>query len=170
MENIDYSAMDQLIKNTVKEDGMKDKFLTFWIEKQFFAIPISDVVQIVQMQPITEIPEFPVYAKGIINLRESIIPVIDVRLRLEKDEISYTDHTCIIVTNIEQKLMGLIVDGVNEVTNIAEDEIAPPPNMSVDYVNTYLTGIARKNNKVILILDAKKILSHEQMEVLQDNL
>ena len=108
MDNTDLqmaaSAIEQ--SDTSEMDG---KYLTFWTDGQLFGVPIADVVQIVGMQNITNIPEFPHYAKGVINLRGSIIPLIDMRLRLAKQEAPYDERTCIIVTNIEQRDVGLTV-------------------------------------------------------------
>lgn len=147
----------------VDEDTLKDKYLTFYTDNQLYGIPISDVVQIVGMQEITQVPEFPSYAKGIINLRGTIIPIIDVRLRLRKEEIGYNERTCIIVTNIKGSHLGFIVDSVNEVTNIYNENISNPPQMGSDYVNTYITGIAKLNEKIILIIDLKKILNDKEI-------
>lgn len=150
--------------NAENTDTMKGKYLTFWTDKRLFGIPIADVVQIVKVQQITEIPEFPSYAKGIINLRGSIIPVIDIRLRIGKDEIAYDEHTCIIVTNISERYVGFIVDSVEEVAVIEDDEISAPPRMSEDYTNTFLTGIGKHEKRIVLLLDAQKILSENELE------
>jgi purine-binding chemotaxis protein CheW len=144
-------------------DEMAGKYLTFWTDNQLFGIPISDVVQIVGVQKITPIPEFPDYAKGIIDLRGSIIPIIDVRLRLHKQEIPYNEHTCIIVTNIQKNLVGLIVDAVDEVTQIEDEKISEPPKIATDVTNSYLTGIAKLEEKVVLLLDSEKILRNEEL-------
>ena len=92
-----------------------EKYLTFLIDKQYYAYPIKDVREIIEMQPITEIPEFPSYAKGIIDLRNKVVPIIDVRLRFYKPEIEYTERTCIIVLDIKDIQIGFIVDTVDEV-------------------------------------------------------
>lgn len=147
----------------VDEDTLKDKYLTFYTDNQLYGIPISDVVQIVGMQEITQVPEFPSYAKGIINLRGIIIPIIDVRLRLKKEEIGYNERTCIIVTNIKGSHLGFIVDSVNEVTNVYKENISSPPQMGTDYVNTYITGIAKLNEKIVLIIDLKKVLNDKEI-------
>lgn len=140
---------------------MHGKYLTFWIEEQLYGVPISDVVQIIGVQEITEVPEFPYYAKGIVNLRGSIIPVIDVRLRFGKMEIPYDERTCIIVTSINKVLTGFIVDSVDEVTDISDEEITPPPKASVEYADTYLTSIGKPGDKLVLLLDANKIIGEE---------
>lgn len=144
------------------------KHLTFWTDKELFGIPISDVVQIISMQEITPLPDFPEYAKGVINLRGNIIPVIDMRLRLKKPEAEYDDNTCIIVTSIEDTFIGFIVDTVDEVVDISSDRISPTPKVSKEVTNRYLTGIGQVGDKVVLLLDLSKILSRDEfMEVAQ---
>lgn len=139
---------------------MEGKFLTFWLDGQLFAIPIADVVQIVLMQPITPIPEFPFYAKGVIDLRGTMIPVVDVRLRLGLAEQDYSEHTCIIVTSIAGQLGGLIVDAVEDVTHLAQENVSPPPQLSGDSpaVDSFLSGVGRSGESVLLLLDAVKLL------------
>lgn len=145
---------------------MDGKYLTFFTEKQLFGVPISDVVQIVGMQEITEVPEFPSYAKGIINLRGSIIPVIDVRLRFGKQEKEYDERTCIIVTMIHESSVGFIVDAVDAVTDIDDGNISPPPRVAGEYTSSYLTGIAKHEGKVVLLMDTQKLLSNEILSTL----
>jgi len=162
MQNIKNNLKEEELD--IEEDTQKDKYLTFFTDNQLLGIPIADVVQIVGMQEITPVPEFPSYAKGIINLRGTIIPIIDVRLRLHKEEIAYNERTCTIVTNINGIFIGFIVDAVNEVINIDKKNISEPPKMGSDYVNSYIIGVGKISNKVILLLDTKKILSEKEVE------
>lgn len=148
------------------EDNLINKYLTFYVENQLFGISIADVVQIVGIQEITEVPEFPEYAKGVINLRGIIIPIIDVRLRMKKAEVPYDERTCIIVTNIDGSHIGFIVDSVNEVTDISEESISNPPNLGSDYVNIYITGIAKLENKIVLLMDIKKVLNEKEINLI----
>jgi len=150
----------------IEEDTLRDKYLTFFTDGQIFGIPIADVVQIVGVQEITPVPDFPSYAKGVINLRGTIIPIIDVRLRLHKEEIGYTERTCTIVTNINDVSIGFIVDSVNEVTNIDKNNISDPPNIGKDYINTYVTGVAKLEDKVVLLLNTQKMLSEKEIELI----
>jgi Chemotaxis signal transduction protein len=143
---------------------MRGKYLTFWTDKQMFGVPIADVVQIIGIQEITPIPNSPAYAKGVINLRGNIIPVIDVRLRFGKTESVYGERTCIIVTQLDDSLIGFIVDSVDEVTTIEDDNISPPPRVSKDRTNAFLAGIGKLENKVVLLLDTGKILNEEEIE------
>lgn len=152
------------------ESEMKGKFLTFFIEKQLYSIPISDVVQIVSMQAINEIPDSVKYMKGVINLRGSIIPVIDIRLRLGKPEKNYDERTCIIVVLIDHKEIGFIVDEVDAVVSIEDQNISAPPQISDDNNQNYLSGIAKLDSKVVLIMDASKILSRDTIIHIQDQI
>lgn len=142
-------------------DEMKDKYLTFLTDGQTFAIPISEVVQIVQMQKITEIPEFPMYAKGVIDLRGAMIPVIDLRCRLGKMEIDYDAHTCIIVMSIHDSLVGLIVDSVDEVARIEEENISPPPTLGTDTTSRFLEGLGKTPTGVVLMLSVERVIGED---------
>lgn len=142
---------------------MENKWLTFWMDSQLFGVSIAGVEQIIGMQPITGVPEYPPYARGIINLRGSIIPLIDLRLRLGRAEVAYNERTCIIINQVEDSQLGFIVDEVDEVVEIPADYISAPPRMGDDTVNRYLTGIARLvdangTEKMILCVDAAKII------------
>lgn len=154
--------LQSMIENDTSE--MDGKHLTFWMDKQLFGLPIAYVVQIIGMQEITEVPEFPFYAKGIINLRGAIIPLIDARLRLGKAEAAYGEHTCIIVTSMEERNVGVIVDEVDAVIAIEEEQIAPPPRLAGSS-DGYITGVAKLEGRVVLLMDIGKILSEDKLGV-----
>ncbi|WBY64342.1 chemotaxis protein CheW [Thermocaproicibacter melissae] len=156
----------EMIEETQEQKSAEgeQRYLTFWTASELYGIPISDVVQIISMQEITPLPDFPNYAKGVINLRGNIIPVIDMRIRLKKPEVEYTDNTCIIVTNIQDTYMGFIVDTVDQVTTIDPEDITPAPRVSKEVTNHYLTGIGQVNDKVVLILDLSKILTESEFK------
>lgn len=160
----------ELGNGSADSSEMEGKYLTFFTDGQLYGVPIADVVQIVGIQTITEVPEFPHYAKGIINLRGSIIPVIDIRLRLGKMEREYDERTCIIVTKIRESVMGFIVDAVDAVTNIDAEQIAPPPAISGLAGDAYLTGVAKHQGKVVLLMNTAKILSDDTLTTMMDQL
>ena len=154
-------------EETLNQEALSIKYLTFVIDKNSFAVPIADVVSILQMQEIVPVPEFPPYAKGVINIRNEIFPVVDVRIRLCKPEKEYTGTTCIIMVNINSQQVGLIVDAVSEVTDIPYDKIsAPPQGFSKDDVNSYLIGVANHNEQVILIIDSQKVVYDDDKNVI----
>lgn len=147
---------------------VEGKYLTFWTDSQLYGIPIAEVVQIVQYQQIVPVPEAPYYMVGIINLRGSIIPVTDVRIRFGKETKEYTERSCIIVTSIQNSTVGFIVDGVNEVTDIEPEYISETPAAARDYRNEYLTGIGKKGGRVTLLLDVSRLLSEEAMATMSN--
>lgn len=154
--------------NTIldENDTLTGKYLTFWTDNQLYGVPIADVVQIVGIQEITPIPEYPHYAKGIINLRGIVIPIIDIRLRFGKEEAEYNDHTCIIVANIKDNDIGFVVDEVDEVADIGEEGISKPPHMVGDITRGHLTGIVSMEGRTVLLLDTQKVIGDEEIGLL----
>lgn len=151
----------------LEEDTQKGKYLTFKLGKEMFGIEIRYVTEIIGMQPIAEVPEVPDYVQGIINLRGQIIPLIDVRIKFKKEAMKYHDRTCIIVINVEDVAIGLIVDEVAEVLSIPEENIVPPPEYKTGFQNRYIKSIGRVGEEVKLILDCEKLLSEDEMEMLE---
>jgi len=151
-------------ENEYEEDELNGKFLTFNLEEEVFGIDICFVTEIVGMQPVTKVPESPAYMKGIINLRGVIIPVIDARLKFKKDPVEYDERTCIVIINIDQISVGLIVDNVNEVVNIADEFISPPPVIRTGSEKGYIKGISRQGQKMQLLLDCENLFEREELQ------
>lgn len=155
--------------DVVEEDTQKDKYLIFSIGKQSYGIDIEYVIEIIGIEPITEVPELPDYIKGVINLRGKIIPVMDVRLKFKKEAKEYDDRTCIIVVEISNISIGLIIDRVLDVVNIEEKNISPQPKTSSnkDNANKYIKGIGKVQNEVRLLIDCYRLLEEEEIEELK---
>ncbi|EKQ55077.1 MULTISPECIES: chemotaxis protein CheW [unclassified Clostridium] len=162
--------MSELLENLIEneEDTQKDKYLIFSISKEYYGIDIKYVIEIIGIEPITEVPELPNFIKGVINLRGKIIPVMDVRLKFKKEEKEYDDRTCIIVVEIGNICIGLIIDRVVEVATIDENNISPPPKTSSnkDSFNKYMKGIGKTQNAIRLLIDCQKLLEQEEIEEL----
>jgi len=140
----------------------KDRYMTFNIDSEEYGLEISSVKEIIEMVPITRVPDSPEYVEGIINLRGDIIGVLDVRKRFSKIPKAYDAQTCIIVVEHEEYVLGLIVDSVNEVATIAESSIAAPPNAKLNHYNQYIRNIGRINEtEVVLLLDLEKLLQQD---------
>ncbi len=150
-----------------EEDSQRDKYLTFSLGNEFYGIEIKYVTEIIGLQPITEVPELPEYIKGIINLRGKIIPVMDVRLRFKKEFKAYNDRTCVIVVDIKDISIGLIIDSVSDVIAIPAEEVVPPPDLSRGG-NRYIQGIGKVGNDVKLLLDCNKLITDDELELLDN--
>lgn len=147
-----------------KEAAASRKYLTFLIDNQFYGFQINDVKEIIEMQEITPVPEFPDYAKGIINLRGLLIPVIDVRMRFCKNEAEYNERTCIIILNIRGTDVGYIVDTVDEVMDIDSENISAVPKLSDVSTRKFIEGVGKTPNKIVMLLSAKKMLNDEEVK------
>ena len=121
----------QDLETLEQEDIRQGKYMTFCIGSDVFGIELKYVNEIIQMQQIAPIPEVEHFIKGLINLRGKIIPVIDVADRFGKQLFEYNDRTCIIVIDVQNVVVGLIVETISEVVSIEEEDILPPPNVSL---------------------------------------
>lgn len=136
----------------------QDRFLIFTIDEQNYGIEIQYITEIIEIMPATVVPFLPSCMKGIINLRGSIIPLMDVRLRFGLPEKEYTDQTCIIVLDKDGVSLGLIVDAVQEVTNIPQDLRMPPP-LGQGEGSRYINGVANGQGQIQLLLDCDQLMS-----------
>lgn len=155
------SENDQLMLNedaVMEEDTTRDKYLTFTIDEEQYGIEISRVVEIITVPAIAWLPDNPEYIKGVINLRGSIIPVIEVRSRFRKVSKEYDSLTCIVVIDYENYTVGLIVDTVNEVMYIPEEKTSNPPSAKLKYQNQFIRNIGKIGDDVQLLLDLDKFL------------
>ena len=164
--------MTDIVENTIEyeEDTQKNRFLTYSLGKESYGIEIKYVIEIIGIQSITEIPELPEYVRGIINLRGKIIPVLDVRLRFNKEPKEYNDRTCVIVVDIDEVSIGLIVDRVAEVITIQEVDMVEPPQTNRGLSNTYIKKIGKIGNEVKLLLDCEKLLTANELDDLSEAL
>ena len=146
------------------EGGMQ--LVSFQLVDEQYGIEISKVREIILVGEITQIPQTPNYVKGLINLRSTVIPIIDLRLRFGLAESEPTDETRIVVTQVNGKTIGIIVDAVSEVLRISKDQIAPPPPTVAGCAQEYLVGLARRDNDLLILLDIEKILDEDMKEAL----
>jgi len=160
-------SLDNILQNAA-EDDMANKYLTFALGKEEFGIEICYVTEIVGMQKITAVPDFPDSFEGITNLRGRIIPIMNIRKCFKKEVVEYNDRTCIIILDINNVAFGVIVDMVSEVIEIPAENIAEPPKFSASASNRYVKGVAKTGDTIKLILDCKKILSEDQLNVLDE--
>jgi purine-binding chemotaxis protein CheW len=161
-----YEDLEQIDILNEDEDTQKNKYLTFNISTEDYAIEIKNVIEIIGIQKITEVPNVKKYIKGIINLRGIINPVIDVRMRFGIENKEYDDRTCIVVVHINGVSVGLIVDEVNEVVNISEDMISAPPKTNKGSQSRYIQGIARIGDNVKILLNINKLLYDEDSVII----
>lgn len=145
------------------------QLVVFGVGKELYGVGIDAVQEIVRVPDVTEVPDAPHFLEGVINLRGRIVPVIDLRKRLRLKGTERTKSTRVLVTDHESSkgggnTIGLLVDSVSEVLKIQPDAIEEPPEMVSAIGVEYITGVAKVEERLIILLDLKKILSVEEMK------
>jgi purine-binding chemotaxis protein CheW len=142
-------------------------YLSFKLGEEVFAINVSKVLNILEMSHITKVPKTPAYLKGVINLRGTVLPVIDLRIKFGLPENQATVDTSIIVLSIDKDnetiMLGVLVDAVREVLEFKTDEISPSPTIGTKYNSGFIEGMWRVDEKFIMILDIDKVFSVEEI-------
>ena len=142
------------------------KYLTFALGQEEYGLPVLRVREIIKMMDITVVPQVPAYVKGVINLRGKVIPVVDLRAKFGFAGIPYTDRTSIVVVQVAAAgtaaLMGVIVDAVSEVLNIAAEEIEETPEFGDSVRTDYMKGVAKVKGTVKILLDLDCILAGDR--------
>lgn len=144
------------------------KYLTFALAKEEYGLEILKVREIIGYMEITSVPKTPQYVKGVINLRGQVIPVIDLRAKFGLDETDVTEQTCIIVVEIEnagaQLSTGIIVDRVQEVLDIAGEDIEDTPEFGSNISSDFILGMGKVEGKVKILLDIGRVLAGSQLQ------
>ena len=162
----------QLSRKPGDAPGLAGKYLTFALQHESFGIDVLQVREIIRHATITAVPQLPAYFRGVINLRGKIIPVMDLRLRFEFSEVASLEQTCIVVVQVklpEGKTvpMGLVVDGVEEVINLAAADIEATPDFGGQICTDYILGIAKVKGAVKTLLDIDGVVGADTMKSLK---
>ncbi len=153
--------------NATKNVTAEGKFLTFALAEEVYGVEILKVKEIIGIMDITTVPQTPDYMKGVINLRGKVIPIIDLRSKFSMQEIEHTQETCIIVVEVYKALIGIVVDSVAEVLYIKGEEIEPAPSFGQEIDTNFILGLGKTKGKIIILLDIDKVLSSEELEMVE---
>jgi purine-binding chemotaxis protein CheW len=140
------------------------QLVVFRLGKELYGVNIASVQEIVRVPEMTEVPDAPVFLEGVINLRGRIVPVVDLRKRLNLPTAGKTKASRVLVTESEGKAVGLLVDAASEVLKISIEAIDEPPEMISAIGVEYIIGVAKLEDRLIIILDLRKILSLEDIK------
>jgi len=150
------------MRNRSKTTGSM-QLVSFKLGDETYGIEITKIREIILVGEITCVPETPHYIKGLINLRSSVIPVIDLRARFSLAENELTQDSRIMVLNVGQRTIGIMVDSVNEVLRVSEEQISPAPPTVTSLGNQYMTGLVRLENQLLILLDVDRLFSGESI-------
>ncbi|MEW9079912.1 chemotaxis protein CheW [Terrisporobacter glycolicus] len=146
------------------ENRIDDLYMVFVVNNQKYALSSKYIIEIIEMLPITKVPFLPKYMKGIINLRSTIIPVMDARMRFDIEPINYDERTCIIIIENNNNKIGLIVDTVNEVIHISSEKNMNMDSSQDEGKSNFIKSVSEINNDVQLILDCDSL-----MKIVEEN-
>jgi purine-binding chemotaxis protein CheW len=153
-------------------DERAGKYLVFALGREEFGIRVMNVREIMGIQDITAVPHTPAYLKGVINLRGKVIPVVDLRTKFGLPSVEHTQRTCIIVVQVLQDshsmLMGIIVDGVAEVLNLAPSDIEDTPDFGHGVSTPYLLGMAKVKDRVKILLNIDEVMATQELQHIGD--
>lgn len=157
-----------------KEEGVVackgGKFLTFSLGKESYGLGILQVREIIRLPEITQVPCMPAYMRGVINLRGKVVPVVDLRAKFGLSSDGQGERTCVIVVELSARgktLMGLMVDAVEEVSNIPPGDIEPTPDFGIRLNTSYILGMAKVKGVVKTLLDIDKVICEEAFKGLR---
>ncbi|SEB02957.1 purine-binding chemotaxis protein CheW [Thalassobacillus cyri] len=152
------------MSTTVEEDL---KVIVFELNKEEYAVPVQQVGSIERTQAITRVPNTADFVKGVINLRGVVTPVIDLRTRFGMKESDQSENTRIIIVYMDDIKVGMIVDAANDVTDIPGAMVEPPPSVVGTVETDYIRGIAKLEDRLLILLDLHKVLHEDEIEVIK---
>ncbi|MBJ6750602.1 chemotaxis protein CheW [Geomonas anaerohicana] len=148
------------------------QYLTFKLEDELFALDIGKVREVLDFTSITKVPQTPDYMRGVINLRGSVVPVVDLRLKFGMAMAEQTVNTCVIIVEVELEgekvVMGAMADAVQEVMDLEPDQIEPPPRIGTKLNTDFIKGMGKHNEQFIIILDIDKVFTSGELELVQE--
>jgi purine-binding chemotaxis protein CheW len=151
------------------EPSSRHQYLSFSMGGADFAVGILQVKEILQFESITPIPSLPASIRGVINLRGSVVPVVDLSVKCGRGETIVSSRTCVLVVEValdgRPAVMGVLADGVTEVLELGHDDIEPPPDFGARVQIPYLVGVGRVGQGFVLLIDLDRILAADEQEV-----
>ena len=147
------------------------QYLTFKLDDEIFALDVAKVREILDFTTVTKVPQTPEFMRGVINLRGSVVPVIDMRLKFGMRMTEKTVDTCIVVVEItlgnETSILGALADSVQEVVDMEPDQIEPAPRIGTKLNTDFIRGMGKREGKFVMILDIDKVFTTEELMIAQ---
>lgn len=145
------------------EGGLKKRYLTFFVKDEQYGIEISHIKEIIAMMKTTPVPRTPDFVEGVINLRGSIIPIVDIRSKFEIEKKEHDMNTAIIINEVEGVNIGFVVDRVEDVITFDDNDLSAPPKFGAHIDTSFIMNIAELESDVIMILDMAKLFAEDEL-------
>jgi len=141
----------------------RQEFLTFTLGHEEYGIEILKVQEIRSYEQVTKIANSPDFIKGVVNLRGTIVPIIDMRIKFNLGDPTYTEFTVVIILNVADRVVGMVVDSVSDVIALAPDQIRPAPDFSSTFDVRYITGLGTVDERMLILVDIEELMSSSDM-------
>lgn len=162
------------MNNDTMTNRVANKYLTFVLATEEYAVDILRVQEIKGWSKVTKMPNTPHYICGVINLRGTIVPIIDLRLRFGLDRLEYGPMTVVVVVKVlsngKERIMGVVVDAVSDVYDVMENEIKPPPDFGTVISIEFVKGLATVEEKMVIVLDIDRLLNSQELAVMEQRM
>ncbi|MBS3910189.1 MAG: purine-binding chemotaxis protein CheW [Actinobacteria bacterium] len=145
--------------------GAGDQFVTFALDNEKYGVEVLKVQEIIGYQGFAKVPNVPPFVKGVLNLRGSVVPVVDLRLKLNMKPREYDNFTVILIMEVRERVVGIIVDAVSDVVNLSPEDIQQTPDFSSGIRVDFIKGMGRKDEELIIILDIDRVLSSNELQL-----
>jgi len=166
MAQTENTAPSQVINTLV---GNAREYLTFKLGNEEYGIDILKVQEIRGYDQVTPIANSPSFLKGVINLRGTIVPIIDMRIKFGVSKAEYDQFTVVIILNIAHRVVGIVVDSVSDVTPLSSDQIRPTPELSGAVDTSYIDGLASLSERMLILLDIEKLMMSRDMGLYENS-
>jgi len=151
-------------ENSAGGSTVSSEFLSFTLGEEEYAIDILKVQEIRGYDAVTVIANTPDFIKGVINLRGTIVPIVDMRIKFHLGTVEYTQLTVVIILNLGHRVVGIVVDSVSDVLALSPEQIRPAPELSAALDTRYLTGLGTVDERMLIMVDIEKLMSRSEME------
>jgi len=156
------------VTSELARDASGAQFLTFTLDGEEYGVEILRVQEIKGWMPVTRVPNTPDYMQGVLNLRGTIVPIVDLRMRFRLEKAEYTPVTVVIVLTVmdgeRRRTLGVVVDGVSDVVTVDRADLKPPPDFGTSVDTDFIDGIATVDDKMIMLLDIDRLLTSEELQ------
>ena len=160
--------MERLLKREAGGAHTGQEFLTFTLGDEEYGIDILKVQEIRGYEKVTHIVNAPSFIKGVINLRGTIVPIIDLRIKFNLGSAEYTPFTVVIILNLQERVVGVVVDSVSDVIELEVEEIREAPPLSADLDTRYIRGLATLNERMVILMDIEGLMNSPDMALSVD--
>lgn len=163
------TAVTEASRSAAAAGALPSEYLTFTLGAEEYGVDILKVQEIRGYDTVTRIPDAPDFIKGVINLRGTIVPVVDMRLKFKLGRVEYNEFTVMIILNVAQRIVGMVVDGVSDVMQLAPDQIRPAPEFGSAVNSRFITGLGTFDNRMLILVDIEKLMSAADMALMDSH-